>query len=325
MHELYYEVKRAAKLASTVLLVGESGVGKDKIAFEIHKLSPRRNKPFLCVPIHSLSSSLIESELFGYEKGAFSGAVNSKIGRFEATDGGTIYLPEITELPESIQLKLLYFLQYRSITRVGQNPFNPEKKINVRLIFATNENLDNLVEQGRIRMDFYYRINTVKLEVPPLRDRTEDIEPLAKYFIDKYSQQFFNKNIKVVPSAYSLLQEYDWPGNVRELENTIERILIRCADKFLDEQNKGILTSDDIKNNLVHYGSFHSNNNGEALIFDSNHMLYDYKDAQLNFKKIYFSALLQKANGNINLAAKIAKITPQGLRKILNQIDLLKL
>lgn len=322
MHELFYEIKRSAKLASTVLLVGESGVGKDHIAYQIHKLSPRNKKPFLCVPIHTLSSTLIESELFGYEKGAFSGAVNSKVGRFEATDGGTLYLPEISELPESIQLKLLYFLQYRSITRIGQNPFTPEKDIDVRLIFATNENLDQLVDEGKIRLDFYHRINIVTLEIPPLRERREDITPLIKYFVNRYSNQFFNREIKIAPNVYEYFYDYDWPGNVRELENTIERLLIKSGEKFANENNDEILTVEDIQNcNCFSKNSSKKSVPKGSLIYDPEHNLFDYKVAQLNFKKKYFSTLLNQTNGNIFLASKIAKLTPQGLRKILKQIN----
>lgn len=322
MKQLYFEIKRCARLANSVLLVGESGVGKDKIAFEIHRLSPRKNKPYLCVPIHSLSDTLIESELFGYEKGAFSGADQAKAGRFEATDGGTIYLPEISELPESIQLKLLYFLQYRSVTRIGQSPYKPEREINVRLVFATNENIENLVEQGKIRTDFYHRINIVKLVIPPLRNRIEDIEPLTKYFVDKFSDQFFQAKIKIDPSVYDFLQNHDWPGNIRELENIIERVLIKIGDRIFETKDQAYLTADDFTNIFMPNGNNVPGANEISLLFDYNEKLLDYKTAQLNFKKEYFTTLLHKANGNIRIASKISNLTPQGLRKILKQTDI---
>lgn len=319
MKQLYFEIKRCARLANSVLLVGESGVGKDKVAFEIHRLSPRKNKPYLCVPIHSLSDTLIESELFGYEKGAFSGADHSKAGRFEATDGGTIYLPEISELSESIQLKLLYFLQYRSVTRIGQSPYKPAKEINVRLVFATNENIENLVEQGKIRTDFYHRINIIKLEIPPLRNRIEDIEPLTKYFVDKFANQFFQAKIKIDPSVYKFLQNHDWPGNIRELENIIERVLISIGDRVFESTDQANLTVDDFSNIFIRNGNNVTNSNEISLLLDSNEKLLDYKTAQLNFKKEYFTTLLHKAKGNIRIASKISNLTPQGLRKILKQ------
>ncbi len=318
MKEIHYEVKNYARLAVSVLLVGESGVGKDQIAYQIHKLSPRKNKPYVCVPIHTITSTLMESELFGYEKGAFSGANSSKAGRFEATDGGTLYLPEIAELPESIQLKLLYFLQYRSFARLGQDPFKSERKLDVRLIFATNQDIEALVDEGKIRSDFYHRINILKIKVPPLRERKEDIMPLINYFVDKYSLEFVGKKIKIDPSVKKIATSFEWPGNVRELENTIERILL----KFELDEKKPTITGKHFENIISQKRKKKDSKKNKTIIETDDQKIIDYKTAQLNFKKHYFQKLLDDCNGNIPKAAKVSKLTPQGLRKILKQLGL---
>jgi DNA-binding NtrC family response regulator len=183
MKKLNYEITRLANLRVDVLLVGETGVGKDIIASQIYLRSNRFEKPFIPVPIRSLSDTLIESELFGHEKGAFSGADRLKVGKFEAADKGIVYIPEISNLSETIQLKLLQFMQYKTISRVGQDPTKSDIRLDVWLIMATNEHLVDLVAQGKIREDFYHRISGVMLEIPPLRERREDIKPLTDYFI----------------------------------------------------------------------------------------------------------------------------------------------
>lgn len=329
MKEIYYEMKRCARLANTILLIGESGVGKDRIAREIHNMSQRKDHPFLCVPIHSLNKTLIESELFGYEKGAFSGADHNKPGRFEATDGGTIYLPEISDLPESIQLKLLYFLQYRTITRVGQNPYHDEKTVDVRLIMATNENIDSLVDSGKLRTDFYHRINVFNIYIPPLRERKEDIEPLVRYNIAKFSDMLYKKEFDIDQSVIDYFMDYNWPGNVRELEHVIERSLIKLPIEFVEDSYKHVLTSEHFHE--LDYPSRKAINseNGknqkdtdDLISLHSSNEIIDYNTAQLIFKKKYFTNLLNRTKGNITQAAKLSKLSPQGLRKILKQINI---
>lgn len=323
MKEIYYEMKRCARLANTILLIGESGVGKDRIAREIHNMSQRNNHPFLCVPIHSLNNTLIESELFGYEKGAFSGADHNKLGRFEATDGGTIYLPEISDLPESIQLKLLYFLQYRTITRVGQNPHNDEITVDIRLIMATNENIDSLINSGKLRTDFYHRINVFNIYIPPLRERKEDIEPLLRYNIAKFSDMLYKKEFDIDQSLIDCFMDYNWPGNVRELEHVIERNLIKLPIEFVEDPNEHVLTSEHFKELDRSPNSKNQKATNDLISLhnycDEN---VDYNTAQIMFKKKYFTNLLNKTNGNITQAAKLAKLSPQGLRKILKQINI---
>jgi two-component system response regulator AtoC len=311
MKKINYEISRLANLNFDILLTGETGAGKDLIAAEIYSRSKRKDKPFIPVPIRSLSETIIESELFGHEKGAFSGADKMKVGKFEAANKGTIYIPEISSLPESIQLKLLYFMQYKSISRVGQDPQKGEIKLDVRLIMATNDNLKDLVEKGKIREDFYHRITGLTLQIPPLRERKEDIEPLANYFLNKYSNFIYGRRCEFEPGVIDLFQKYKWPGNVRELSNTIKNVLAYT--------DSAVLTAD-------HFPSLRiSSTNIEQLSthFKTEQGDYpDYKTADLEFKKAYFRELWQRSGEKVSKAAKMAGLTPQGLRKILNSLKL---
>lgn len=220
--------RKAAKSDSTVLIIGESGTGKELFAHSIHNESDRSMGAFVKVNCAAIPLELLESELFGYEEGSFTGAnKGGKVGKFEIADGGTIFLDEIGEFPIHMQVKLLRVLQEREIERIGGLGSKP---INVRVIIATNRNLEEMVENSEFRLDLYYRIKVMQLNVPSLRERSEDIELLAKHFLDKY-QQLMNKNIQGISSeAVHYLQNYSWPGNIRELENTIERALNLLED-----------------------------------------------------------------------------------------------
>lgn len=217
-------VSRVAGRDASVLLIGESGVGKDGIAGLIHKLSPRKDGPYVPINCSAIPENLLESELFGYEKGAFTGATTSRMGLLEMANKGTVFLDEIGDLPLMAQVKLLRTLQNRSIMRLGS-----KKVINldVRFITATHQHLEELVEAGRFREDFYYRINVIKIEIPPLRRRRADIMPLCRYFADKFGDRYQEKKYFSRMSERMLLA-YPWPGNVRELENTVEQSLIFC-------------------------------------------------------------------------------------------------
>ena len=218
--------KKVAKVDTTVLLLGETGVGKEKIAKYIHKNSIRSNKSFIKIDCGSIPYNLIESELFGYEKGAFTGAnKDGKIGLFELADGGSIFLDEIGELPLDMQVKLLRVLQEGEIKRVGGTEVI---KIDVRVVAATNRNLKDMVEKKTFREDLYYRLNVVPIKILPLRERKDDIEPLIEHFMCVFSKKYdFNKII--TPAALDSLKEYKWPGNVRELKNIIERVIIMSS------------------------------------------------------------------------------------------------
>jgi transcriptional regulator with GAF, ATPase, and Fis domain len=219
----------------SVLLLGESGTGKEMFAQAIHKSSTRRNKPIKSVNCAALSKSLLESELFGHSKGAFTGAEKERKGLFEIADGGTLFLDEIGDLPLDLQAKLLRVLQEGEFERLGSGQ---TLKVDVRIIAATNRELDQLVRSGEYRPDLYYRLNTFPLQLPPLRARREDIPLLVWYFISKH-QSRLDKRIDRIPAAVmQALQDYDWPGNVRELENLIERALILSAGATLQLDEK---------------------------------------------------------------------------------------
>jgi DNA-binding NtrC family response regulator len=213
-------VERVAPTNSTVLLGGESGVGKDLIARAIHEHSQRASGPFVKINSTAIPENLLESELFGYEKGAFSGASGTKLGKFEVADKGTLFLDEIGDVPPAIQVKLLRVLQDREFERLGGTKTH---KVDVRLVAATNRDLRAALEEGTFREDLYYRLNVVAIDIPPLRDHKEDIPALANYFLERYARESGKPVIGITPEAMTRLMDYHWPGNVRELQNIIER------------------------------------------------------------------------------------------------------
>ena len=222
MKEIYKELLRVSQSRATVLLRGESGTGKELIAKLIHANSPRAQKPFIKVNCAALSETLLESELFGHEKGAFTGAIQMRKGRFELADGGTIFLDEIGDLPLPVQVKLLRVLQEMEFERVGGVE---TLKVDVRVVAATHRELENGIIDGTFRQDLYYRLNVVPLWLPPLRERREDIPLLIQHFLDRFNREN-NKKVHLSSEIISLLIQYDWPGNVRELENCMERLVV---------------------------------------------------------------------------------------------------
>ncbi len=224
---IYELTAKVACCQSTVLISGESGTGKELIAKSIHLHSDRADRPFIPVNCGAIPGDLLESELFGHEKGAFTSAIATRIGRFELADGGTILLDEIGEMPQILQVKLLRVLQERSFERVGGTR---TINVDVRIIAATNQDLETSVKSGRFREDLFYRLNVIPIEIPPLRNRTDDIPLLCSFFIDKYSQRFGRNPITITEEATKVLAGYSWPGNVRELENAIERLLVLKDD-----------------------------------------------------------------------------------------------
>jgi transcriptional regulator with GAF, ATPase, and Fis domain len=221
------QVRKVAPTDATVLIAGETGTGKELIACGIHKLSRRRGRAFVAVNCAAISPSLISSELFGHERGAFTGALQRRKGRFELAEGGTLFLDEIGELPEETQIALLRVLQEREFERVGGTQ---TVSANVRVIAATHRNLEAAIREGRFRADLYYRLNVIPIAVPPLRERREDIPALVHQFIREVSQSLGTTIDAVPPATIEALQSYDWPGNVRELRNVIERAVILAQD-----------------------------------------------------------------------------------------------
>jgi len=230
MIQLFEQIELIAESKSSVLLIGESGTGKELIASAIHYNSPRKDMPFIKINCAAIPETLLESELFGYKKGAFTGATTDKKGKFEIADGGTIFLDEIGEMSLPLQAKLLRVLQEKEVEPIGGKP----KKVDIRIIAATNADLEELIHQKRFRLDLYYRLNVIRLDIPPLRERKEDILLLTKYFIEKYSKENDKDIHSITPEAIKLLESYDWPGNVRELENLIERAVVLNQTGYLD-------------------------------------------------------------------------------------------
>ena len=217
-----------------MLIGGESGTGKELVARAIHRNSPRANKPFVAINCAAIPEGLLESELFGHEKGAFTGASAQKKGRLEMADGGVVFLDEIGELAPALQVKLLRVLQEREFERVGgSRPIS----VDIRLIAATNKDLEAAVKARTFREDLYYRLNVVSLECPPLRDRREDIPVLAEYFVAKFAAKCKVKAKRISPEAMAGLVNYDWPGNVRELENAIERALVLGVSEMIEPED----------------------------------------------------------------------------------------
>jgi DNA-binding NtrC family response regulator len=298
MQEIFATITRVAPTRATVLLAGESGVGKDLIARAIHFHSPRRDKPFVKINCTALPENLMESELFGYEKGAFTGAVTSKPGKFEQADTGTVMLDEIGDVPPAIQVKLLRVLQERELERLGSNK---TKHVDVRVIAATNADLRVALENGTFREDLYYRLNVLPLNIPPLRQRKVDIPYLADHFVKKIAKDM-GRPCRLSDEALERLMAYEWPGNVRELENAIERSIVLCSGD--------VLRADDIKLDTNRTRPVQSAN------FLPDGMNLD------QYEQSIIREALRRANGNKSQAARLLGITRNALRYRLTQMGI---
>ncbi|MFW5731101.1 MAG: sigma 54-interacting transcriptional regulator [Desulfonatronovibrionaceae bacterium] len=230
MATIMNQIMQVAPSRATVLIRGESGTGKELLAEAIHNLSPRKNRPFIKLNCAALPSELLESELFGYEKGAFTGAVNQKKGRFELAHQGTLFLDEIGELSAEAQAKLLRAIQEGEFQRLGSEKTT---RVNVRIVCATHQTLEKLIEQGKFREDLYYRINVFPVFIPPLRERREDILPLAEHFLESACREYEKKITRISTPAMDLLTQYHWPGNVRELKNCVDRSVLLCNEEVI--------------------------------------------------------------------------------------------
>ncbi len=301
MQEIFDTIERVGPSRATVLLAGESGVGKDLIARAIHFHSPRRDRPLVKINCTAIPENLMESELFGYEKGAFTGAAGSKPGKFEQADTGTVFLDEIGDVPANIQVKLLRVLQEREFERLGSNV---TRHIDVRVIAATNQDLRAALEQGTFREDLYYRLNVVPLNIPPLRDRKQDIPFLASHFVKKLAPETGCRVQSISPAAMEKLMEYHWPGNVRELENVIERSLVMCAGEQLD--------APDIKLESAP----RPRPKGEEQRFLPEGLTLDQYEQEI------IREALRRADGNKSQAARLLGLTRNALRYRLTQMGL---
>lgn len=294
--------KSIASSDAAVLILGESGVGKELIAEQLHLNSKRIEEPFIRVNCAALPEGLLESELFGHVKGAFTDALNDRIGRFELADGGTIFLDEIGDIPLKLQTKLLRVLQEMSFERVGSSK---TIKINTRIIAATNKNIEDLVRKGKFRSDLYYRLNVLPLYIPPLRERKEDIPALANFFLHKFTRELKKDFLGFSPGALNLINTYSWPGNIRELENAIERACVLGKPPYIEKKDLLIKTglrdinSDDIEN------------------YDR-----DLKTAINDFKKSYIIAVLEKHKWNQTVASTALGIQRTYLSRLLKELEI---
>lgn len=234
MNDLRQLIEKVARTDANILITGENGTGKEMLAREIHRLSPRRDEALMCVDMGAITETLFESELFGHVKGAFTDARTDRAGKFEAASGGTLFLDEIGNLTYALQSKLLTVIQNRKVVRVGSNTPLP---VDIRLICATNRNLQQMVTEGSFREDLLYRINTIHVEIPPLRERPEDIEPLARMLWERYAAKYGKKIEHLSDKALVKLQEYPWYGNIRELQHAVERAVILCEGETLSDSD----------------------------------------------------------------------------------------
>ena len=296
-------IKRVADLNVNVLITGESGTGKELVARAIHYSGIRRGGPFVPVNCGAIPESLIESELFGYKRGAFTGALRDKKGLFEEADGGTIFLDEIADLPLHLQVRLLRVIEEKSIRPLGSTETIP---IDIRVIAATNKNLEEEIEKGRFREDLYYRLNVIKIELPPLRERKEDIAPLAIHFISKYSREM-GKDIRgISPKALETLESYHYPGNVRELENIIARsVALETSNVIRQETLPQLVGSKD----LIDLGADLSSGTNLDAVLE-------------NVERRFIEKALKSTGGNKTEAAKLLGITLRSLRYRLAKLGL---
>jgi Nif-specific regulatory protein len=292
-------IARVAPHDSTVLIRGESGTGKELAARAIHAQSPRRDHAFVAINCATLSESLLESELFGHERGAFTGAVAQKKGKLEVAQRGTLFLDEMGELPLNVQAKLLRVLQEREFERVGSNR---SIKVDVRVVAATNKDLEEAVAQGTFRKDLYYRLNVVSLSMPALAERREDIPLLANYFVSKYATKCKRKVLGFSPEARSCLSAYGWPGNIRELENAVERAVVLGATDFIEVEDLPDAVIEGLQSSQLHEHKFY-----QAIVETKKQLILD---------------ALRRAGGNYTEAARSLGIHPNNLHRLIRTLGL---
>jgi two-component system NtrC family response regulator len=302
MEEIINIAARVADSKATVLVTGENGTGKEVLAKAIHYMSSRKGSPFIAVNVPALTETLLESELFGHEKGAFTGADKMKKGRFEIAHGGTIFLDEVGDIPQSIQVKLLRVLQEHQFERVGGTD---KIDVDVRIIAATNKDLDEKIKEGTFREDLYYRLNVVSIKIPPLRERKEDILPMIESFIQKYCKENKKELLEISKDSVDVLMKYNYPGNVRELENIIERAVVLTRGK--------VITLNDLPMNIKGFKE------EETMAVLGKGTLTDQVEALE--KQLIYDAL-QESRGNQTKAGKLLGLTERNLRYKLKKYNI---
>lgn len=309
MQAVYETIQNVGNSNSSILILGESGTGKELVARAVHQVSSRKNKPFIVINCSAIPEGLMESELFGHTRGSFTGASHDKMGMFEEANGGTVFLDEIGEIPLAIQVKLLRVLQEREIRRVGASEV---RKVDVRIISATHQDLPDLIQKGAFREDLYYRLNVISIHMPPLRDRSEDIPLLAYHFLKKFNQKT-GKNIEDISvDVLHMLQSYPWYGNVRELENVIERCVVLGEGKTVGAK--------DLPPKFISKNFYLPSNQEEDL------GQFSYQDAKEKalelFNKSYLQHVLKASHGNISLASMKAGMDRSNFKKIIRKYDI---
>ncbi len=314
--DLYAVLERVADTPTTVLITGESGTGKELVARALHEHSTRRDKPFIKVNCAAIPKELIESELFGYERGAFTGAVSSKPGRFELANGGTLFLDEVGEIPVEMQVKLLRSLQESEFERVGGIK---TIHVDVRLVAATNRDLKKLIAANAFREDLFYRLNVVSIRLPALRERETDIPLLVEHFLAKFNERLKKQVIGVEPEALDILSAYGWPGNIRELENVMERSVLFCdAQKLRVEDLPG-----ELRGSTGSVAPLTSDAGGSNMPLSSEGGLKEHvKVAMSRLERDLVSRALKQTSGNVTHAARLLKISRKGLQLKMKELGL---
>jgi transcriptional regulator with PAS, ATPase and Fis domain len=277
----------------SVLVTGETGTGKEVVAREIHRRSPRAQGPFVPVNCGAIPESLLESELFGHVKGAFTGAIATRVGRFQAAHGGTLFLDEIGEMPPALQVKILRAIQERAVVRVGDSRAEP---VDIRIVAATNKVLEEEIKKGTFREDLYYRLNVVKIDLPPLRDRGEDLVVIAKWFLQKYGREFASKVRGFTPGALVAMRKYAWPGNIRELENRVKKAVVLADRPLVSAEDL------DLRPEIL-----------EPIL--------PLAHAKEEFQKRYINEVLARNGGNRTKTAKDLDVDPRTIFRHLEKLE----
>ncbi len=314
MEDVHEIIDRVADTPSTVLITGESGTGKELVARALHEESRRRDKPFISVNCGAIPGELLESELFGYEKGAFTGAVSSKPGRFELANGGTLFLDEVGEIPSPMQVKLLRALQEQAFERVGGIK---TIKVDVRVVAATNRNLKEAIEQNSFREDLFYRLNVVRVDLPPLRERKKDIPLLAEHFLRRFNKRLNKQVVDISDDAMKQLLDAPWRGNIRELENAVERCVLFCDGEVINvEDLPQDLRGESIQKRAAEEAVEKSGAVGDVGLKKA------VKDAALRVERELIVRALKQTQGNVTHAARLLKISRKGLQNKMKDLGL---
>jgi DNA-binding NtrC family response regulator len=320
MKKIFSIIDRLARVETAVLIRGESGTGKELVAQSLHYNGPRKENRFVAVNCSAIPETLMESEFFGHEKGAFTGADSRKIGKFQYAEGGTLFLDEIGEIPPSMQVKLLRVLQEKKFTPVGSNR---EIDMNVRIVAATNRNLETMIKDGSFREDLFYRLNVLPIQLPPLRDRKNDIDSLAGYFIDKFNQRYGKQVKGLTAEALATLRAHRWPGNIRELENVLEHAFVLetgewiTPDSLPEKLKPSQEMSEPVARVALEQGAVPME--GEAMSFRMSIQKFDFQASKEEFEKQFLINALRAFQGKINQTALHANIPKKTLLRKLEK------